>query len=121
MSQPHAMLDVYVVGARCWFPDKDAGWISGEVTNKRVEGDQVTLSFKDEKDKVSLVRTGLAPVCRSAAATAPTSTRLLSRCRGTGRGRAQGRDNDDDDDDARIAFATNTPDLSPLAGLEVFE
>ncbi|KAK4705503.1 myosin V, partial [Phenoliferia sp. Uapishka_3] len=52
-AQPHALLDAYVLGAKCWFPDKEAGWISGEVTGKQVDGDSVKLTFMDEKGKVS--------------------------------------------------------------------
>lgn len=53
MAQPHALLDAYVVGAKVWQEDKDLGWISGEVTQKTVNGDAVTLDFTDEKGKVS--------------------------------------------------------------------
>lgn len=37
------------------FPDKDAGWISGEVTSKEVDEatDKIVLSFIDDKGKVS--------------------------------------------------------------------
>lgn len=48
----HALLELYVPGTRCWFPDKDAGWISGQVTAKNVTGDNISLSFLDEKDMV---------------------------------------------------------------------
>lgn len=48
-----AALEAYVPGALVWFTDKDEGWISGSVTSKKVDGDDVTLEFKDDKDKVS--------------------------------------------------------------------
>ena len=46
-------MDAYQVGTLCWFADKDAGFIGGTVTGKTVDGEDVTLEFKDEKDKVS--------------------------------------------------------------------
>jgi myosin-5 len=45
-------VNAYQVGTLCWFADKDAGFIGGEVTSKTVDGEEVTLEFKDEKDKV---------------------------------------------------------------------
>jgi myosin-5 len=38
----------------CRFPDKDAGWIGGEVTSKEVDdAGKVVLTFVDEKGTVS--------------------------------------------------------------------
>lgn len=50
----------YQVGTLCWFADKEAGFIGGEVTSKTVNGEEVTLEFKDEKDKVR-TRSGNGP------------------------------------------------------------
>ncbi|KAI5481722.1 class V myosin [Pseudohyphozyma bogoriensis] len=55
----NALLDAFVVGAKCWFPDKELGWVSGECTAKTVDGEDVTLEFKDDKDRVSKVTTTL--------------------------------------------------------------
>lgn len=48
-----SILDSYSESARCWFADKDRGWISGHVASKTVDGDNVTLAFVDENGKVS--------------------------------------------------------------------
>ncbi|GAA5892933.1 hypothetical protein JCM6882_006898 [Rhodosporidiobolus microsporus] len=49
-------------GARVWFPDKDEGWISGQVTSKSVEGDKVSLQFTDDKGKDHTVETTLSAI-----------------------------------------------------------
>ncbi|EJD53431.1 myosin 5 [Auricularia subglabra TFB-10046 SS5] len=45
------MAEVFAKGTRVWFQDKDIGWISAEVTSNRVNGDQVKLTFVDERGK----------------------------------------------------------------------
>ena len=48
-----AILDTYARSARVWFPDKEQGWISGEVTQAgKGAGDKVKLQFIDERGKV---------------------------------------------------------------------
>jgi hypothetical protein len=45
--------NIYSKGTRVWFPDKDQGWISAEVTNfSKVGDDKVKLVFVDERGKV---------------------------------------------------------------------
>ncbi|GAA6027831.1 hypothetical protein JCM8097_001737 [Rhodosporidiobolus ruineniae] len=60
-----SILAQYVVGARVWFPSKEQGWISGEVTDKKLEGDKVTLAFVDETGKDHSVSTTLAAVANA--------------------------------------------------------
>ncbi|CED82498.1 myosin 5 [Phaffia rhodozyma] len=46
----------YTKGTKVWFPDKELGWISGQVTSKETnEAGQIVLSFVDEKGKESTV------------------------------------------------------------------
>jgi hypothetical protein len=48
-----AVLGTYARSARVWFPDKEQGWISAEVTQaSRGAGDKVRLQFIDERGKV---------------------------------------------------------------------
>lgn len=54
MDTAKGLLDPYVSGAKCWFPNKERGWISGELKDKRLDGDQVELSFTDEDGNVRL-------------------------------------------------------------------
>ena len=45
--------NIYSKGTRVWFPDKELGWISGEVTSViRNSDDSVKLAFVDERGKV---------------------------------------------------------------------
>lgn len=46
------MAHSYDVGTRAWQPDTTEGWISSEVTEKVVEGDDVTLVFQLENGEV---------------------------------------------------------------------
>lgn len=44
---------IYSKGTRVWFPDKDQGWISAEVTSTtRGTSDNFKLAFVDERGKV---------------------------------------------------------------------
>jgi len=44
---------IYSKGTRVWFPDKEQGWISAEVTSvTRGAGDTLKLVFVDERGKV---------------------------------------------------------------------
>lgn len=54
MSSSSSLVDAYSVHAKVWFPDKEQGWISGEVTSRTIEGDQVKLAFVDDKGKVRI-------------------------------------------------------------------
>lgn len=46
--------NIYSKGTRVWFPDKELGWISGDVTSViRNPDDSVKLVFVDERGKVS--------------------------------------------------------------------
>lgn len=48
-----AILDTYARSARVWFPDKELGWISAEVTQAgKGAGTKVKLQFIDERGKV---------------------------------------------------------------------
>jgi len=48
-----AILGTYARSARVWFPDKEQGWISAEVTQAgKGAGDKVKLQFIDERGKV---------------------------------------------------------------------
>lgn len=53
MSSSSSLVDAYSVNAKVWFPDKEQGWISGHVTSRTIEGDQVEFGFVDDKGKVS--------------------------------------------------------------------
>ena len=45
--------NIYSKGTRVWFPDKELGWISAEVTSvTRNQDDTVKLVFVDERGKV---------------------------------------------------------------------
>lgn len=46
------MAHSYEVGTRAWQPDATEGWISSEVTEKLVEGEDVTLVFELENGEV---------------------------------------------------------------------
>jgi len=44
---------IYSKGTRVWFPDKEQGWISAEVTSvTRGAGETFKLGFVDERGKV---------------------------------------------------------------------
>ena len=44
---------IYTKGTRVWFPDKEQGWISAEVTSvTRGAGETFKLGFVDERGKV---------------------------------------------------------------------
>lgn len=44
---------IYSKGTRVWFPDKEQGWISAEVTSvTRGASDTFRLAFVDERGKV---------------------------------------------------------------------
>ena len=44
---------IYSKGTRVWFPDKEQGWISAEVTSvTRGAGENFKLGFVDERGKV---------------------------------------------------------------------
>jgi len=43
---------IYSRGTRVWFPDKEQGWISAEVTSVTRGGDALKLAFVDERGKV---------------------------------------------------------------------
>jgi hypothetical protein len=48
-----AILETYARSARVWFPDKELGWISAEVTQAgKGAGTKVKLQFTDERGKV---------------------------------------------------------------------
>jgi hypothetical protein len=50
-----AILGTYARSARVWFPDKEQGWISAEVTQaSKGTGDRVKLQFIDERGKVHI-------------------------------------------------------------------
>ena len=44
--------NIYSKGTRVWFPDKELGWISAEVTSASRTDDAVKLVFTDERGKV---------------------------------------------------------------------
>jgi myosin heavy subunit len=48
------IIDAYVLGAACWFEDKEKGFITGEVTKVQIKAEEVELEFKDERGRVSL-------------------------------------------------------------------
>lgn len=48
--------NIYTKGTRVWFPDKEQGWISAEVTQvSKGENDSIKLIFVDERGKVRRV------------------------------------------------------------------
>ncbi len=49
------MADTYSKGTRVWFPDKELGWISAEVTAaiKSADG-SLKLTFVDDRGKVRM-------------------------------------------------------------------
>jgi myosin-5 len=55
------MADIYSKGTRVWFPDKEQGWISAEVTTiQKGSKDGLKITFVDERGKV---RSFPPPVC----------------------------------------------------------
>ena len=48
-----SLLESYVKDARVWFPDKEKGWLSGHVSTRAIEGDQVKFGFIDDNGKAS--------------------------------------------------------------------
>lgn len=46
----------YPVGQRCWFPHDVEGFVSGDLVTRQVEGQNVTLTFQDEVDRVRTTR-----------------------------------------------------------------
>ena len=46
------MAHSYDVGTRAWQPDPTEGWVSSEVEEKRIVGDQVHLIFLLENGEV---------------------------------------------------------------------
>jgi len=46
-------LDAYLPDTRCFFPDKELGWIAARLTAKSIDGDTVKLDFVDDNAKVS--------------------------------------------------------------------
>jgi myosin-5 len=43
---------IYTKGTRVWFPDKEQGWISAEVTNAVKSADEkIKLTFVDDRGK----------------------------------------------------------------------
>lgn len=42
----------YPLGQRCWFPHDVEGYVSGDLIERTVEGEKVTLKFKDDADRV---------------------------------------------------------------------
>lgn len=48
------MSSTYDVGTKAWQPDQTEGWVASEVTQKRVDGDKVTLVFALESGEVSV-------------------------------------------------------------------
>ncbi|AAS52274.1 ADR354Wp [Eremothecium gossypii ATCC 10895] len=42
----------YEVGTRCWYPDKEQGWIGGEITKHRLVGDKYQLDLTLENGEV---------------------------------------------------------------------
>lgn len=49
------MASYYDVGTKAWQPDQTEGWVASEVTQKRVDGDNVKLVFQLENGEVSLI------------------------------------------------------------------
>lgn len=49
------IIDAYVLGAACWFEDREKGFVTGEVTKVQIKGEHVQLAFKDERGRVSPV------------------------------------------------------------------
>lgn len=45
--------EAYPIGQRCWFPHEVEGFVSGDLVDRKVDGDQITLIFKDDNDQVS--------------------------------------------------------------------
>ena len=45
--------NIYSKGTRVWFPDKELGWISAEVTSATKTDEAIKLVFVDERGKVS--------------------------------------------------------------------
>ena len=48
--------NIYSKGTRVWFPDKELGWISAEVSSLAKTDDNVKLVFVDERGKVGIPR-----------------------------------------------------------------
>jgi myosin V len=46
------MAHMYDVGTKAWQPDATEGWVASEVTEKRQDGDKVTLVFALENGEV---------------------------------------------------------------------
>lgn len=46
------MAHMYDVGTKAWQPDPTEGWVASEVSEKKVDGDLVTLVFALENGEV---------------------------------------------------------------------
>ena len=57
--------NIYSKGTRVWFPDKELGWISAEVTSASKTDDAVKLVFTDERGKVQPSRHASFPHAHS--------------------------------------------------------
>ena len=57
--------NIYSKGTRVWFPDKELGWISAEVTSVSKTDDAVKLVFVDERGKVLALRHATVPTSSS--------------------------------------------------------
>lgn len=44
--------EAYQVGQRCWFPHETEGFVSGDLVKREVNGEKVTLTFKDDVGRV---------------------------------------------------------------------
>ncbi|GAA5834869.1 hypothetical protein JCM9279_007130 [Rhodotorula babjevae] len=53
-------LDAYLPDTRCFFPDKELGWIAARLTAKSIDGDTVKLDFVDDHAKERTVTTTLS-------------------------------------------------------------
>ncbi|KAF2731226.1 hypothetical protein EJ04DRAFT_579291 [Polyplosphaeria fusca] len=56
------MAHIYDIGTRAWQPDTTEGWVASEVTDKRIEGDKVKLTFGLQNGEKKTVETTLAAV-----------------------------------------------------------
>jgi myosin-5 len=71
------MADTYTKGTRVWFPDKDTGWISGEVTAVSKNEGALKLTFVDERGKVPIF---VVPWLQREIMTDARRVRLLGAC-----------------------------------------
>ncbi|KAH6622009.1 P-loop containing nucleoside triphosphate hydrolase protein [Boeremia exigua] len=56
------MAHIFDIGTRAWQPDTTEGWVASEVTDKRIDGEKVTLVFQLENGESKSVETTVVAI-----------------------------------------------------------